>query len=152
MTRNEVEEMRTYSAKPGSVEREWWVVDLEGKVLGRAATEIAKLIRGKHKPEFTPHVDTGDFVICVNAEKVVLTGNKWADKLYRRYSGFPGGLTTVTAERMRERRPEEIIRLAVRGMLPKNRLGRALNKKLKVYKGPDHPHAAQLPKTLEIET
>jgi len=144
--------MRTYSAKPGSVEREWWVVDLEGKVLGRAATEIAKVIRGKHKPEFTPHVDTGDFVVCVNAEKIVLTGKKWTDKQYRHYSGYPGGLHSISAERLHSDKPEELVRHAVRGMLPKNRLGRVLNRKLKVYVGPEHPHTAQQPKPLEIET
>ena len=142
--------MRTYSAKPGDVTREWWVLDLEGKVLGRAASQIARVLRGKHKPEFTPHVDVGDFVICVNADKVVLTGRKWSEKMYRRYSGYPGGLTEVSAERMRARKPEELVRAAVRGMLPKNRLGRGLNRKLKVYTGPDHPHEAQQPKPLEF--
>ena len=144
--------MPTYSAKPGSVEQKWWIVDLDGKVLGHAATEIAKVIRGKHKPQFTPHVDTGDFVVVVNAEKVVLTGRKWAQKQYRSYSGYPGGLKSITAERLRDTRPEELIRKAVHGMLPKNRLGRVLNRKLKVYAGPDHPHAAQQPQPLEITT
>ena len=142
--------MRTYSAKPGEVAREWWVVDLEGKVLGRAASQIAQIIRGKHKPEFTPHVDVGDFVVCVNADKVVMTGNKWSEKLYRRYSGYPGGLSEVPAERLRATKPEEIVRQAVRGMLPKTRLGRSLNRKLKVYVGPEHPHEAQQPKPLEF--
>ncbi len=142
--------MRTYSAKPGDVTREWWVLDLEGKVLGRAASQIARVLRGKHKPEFTPHVDVGDFVICVNADKVVLTGRKWSEKMYRRYSGYPGGLRSVPAERIRRRQPELLVRHAVRGMLPKNRLGRGLNRKLKVYTGPDHPHEAQQPKPLEF--
>ena len=142
--------MRTYSAKPGEVPREWWVVDLEGKVLGRAASQIAQILRGKHKPEFTPHVDVGDFVVCVNADKVVLTGRKWSEKMYRRYSGYPGGLRSVPAERIRRRQPELLVRHAVRGMLPKNRLGRGLNRKLKVYTGPDHPHEAQQPKPLEF--
>ncbi len=144
--------MRTQFAKENEVERQWWVVDLEGKTLGRAATEIAKVLRGKHKPIFTPHVDTGDFVVVVNAEKVVLTGNKWQEKKYRWHSGFPGGLREMTAERLRDVRPEELIRRAVKGMLPKNRLGRRLNTKLKVYAGAEHPHAAQLPQTLEITT
>lgn len=144
--------MRTQFAKEGDVERQWWVVDLEGKTLGRAATEIAKVLRGKHKPTFTPHVDTGDFVVVVNADKVVLTGNKWQTKKYRWHSGYPGGLREMTAEALRDIRPEEIIRRAVKGMLPKNRLGRRLNTKLKVYAGAEHPHAAQMPQTLEITT
>ncbi len=142
--------MRTQFAKPGSVEQQWWVVDLEGKTLGRAATEIAKVLRGKHKPTFTPHVDTGDFVVVINAEKVVLTGKKWQTKMYRWHSGYPGGLREMNAESMREKQPEEMVRRAVKGMLPKNRLGRKLNTKLKVYAGADHPHAAQLPQPLEI--
>jgi large subunit ribosomal protein L13 len=144
--------MGTYSAKEGSVERAWWIVDLEGKTLGRVASQIASILRGKHKPEFTPHVDTGDFVVCINAEKVHLTGRKWSQKLYHRYSGFPGGLRSVSAEALRDTRPEELIRRAVHGMLPKNRLGRQLNTKLKVYVGPDHPHEAQQPQPLEIQT
>lgn len=144
--------MRTQFAKEGDVERQWWVVDLEGKTLGRAATEIAKVLRGKHKPIFTPHVDTGDFVVVLNADKVVLTGNKWQEKKYRWHSGYPGGLREMTAEELRDVRPEEIVRRAVKGMLPKNRLGRRLNTKLKVYAGGEHPHEAQQPQTLEITT
>ena len=144
--------MKTYSAKPSEIDKKWFVIDAEGVVLGRMASIIALRLRGKHKPIFTPHVDTGDFVVVVNAEKVVLTGNKWQEKKYRWHSGFPGGLREMTAERLRDVRPEELIRRAVKGMLPKNRLGRRLNTKLKVYAGAEHPHAAQLPQTLEITT
>ena len=142
--------MRTYSAKPGEVPREWWVVDLEGMVLGGAASQIAQILRGKHKPEFTPHVDVGDFVVCINADKVVMTGNKWSEKLYRHYSGYPGGLHEISAERLQANKPEELVREAVRGMLPKTRLGKTLNRKLKVYVGSEHPHEAQQPKPLEF--
>jgi large subunit ribosomal protein L13 len=127
------------------------VVDASGKTLGRLATQIADALRGKRKPEYTPHVDVGDFVIVVNAEKVSVTGRKREAKLYRRHSGYPGGLRTRTLGDMLERRPEEVIRLAVRGMLPRNRLGRAQLRKLKIYAGPDHPHQAQKPEPMEVE-
>jgi large subunit ribosomal protein L13 len=139
-------------AKESEVDRQWWVVDLDGKTLGRAATEIAKILRGKHKPIFTPHVDTGDFVVVINAEKIVLTGNKWQQKMYRWHSGYPSGLREMTAEKLHKIRPEELVRRAVKGMLPKNKLGRRLNTKLKVYAGAEHPHQAQMPQTLEITT
>jgi large subunit ribosomal protein L13 len=141
--------VKTFVATPETREREWFVVDAEGKTLGRLATRIADTLRGKHKPEYTPHVDTGDFVVVVNAEKVRVTGDKRAAKLYHRHSGYPGGLRSRTLGEMLERRPEEVIRLAVRGMLPRNRLGRRQLTKLKVYAGPDHPHAAQQPKPLD---
>jgi large subunit ribosomal protein L13 len=143
--------MRTYVATPADRQRDWFVVDAEGKNLGRLATRIADALRGKRKPEYTPHVDTGDFVVVVNAEKIVVTGNKLESKRYYRHSGYPGGLRSRTLEEMLERRPEEVIRKAVRGMLPRNRLGRAQLRKLKVYAGPEHPHQAQQPKPLEIE-
>jgi len=128
------------------------VVDADGKTLGRLATQIAEILRGKHKPTFTPHVDVGDFVIVVNAEKIAVTGKKLTDKLYYRHSGYPGGIRSRTLGEMLERRPEEVIRKAVKGMLPRNRLARQQLTKLKVYAGADHPHAAQKPKELEIET
>jgi large subunit ribosomal protein L13 len=143
--------MRTYVATPTDRERNWYVVDATGKTLGRLATQIADALRGKRKPQYTPHIDTGDFVIVVNAEKISVTGNKRAAKLYRRHSGYPGGLRSRTLGQMLDRRPEEVIRLAVRGMLPRNRLARKQLTKLKVYAGPDHPHAAQKPQPLEIE-
>lgn len=132
------------------VKREWYVVDAEGKVLGRLASEIAKRLRGKHRPDFAPHVDVGDFIVVVNAEKIRLTGKKWDQKIYWRHSGYMGGLKLRTARQMLEQKPEEILRLAVKRMLPKNRLGRKLLKKLKIYVGPEHPHQAQNPKPLEI--
>ena len=141
---------RTYSPKPGEVERSWHVIDANDVVLGRLASHAAQLLRGKHKPQFAPHVDTGDFVIVVNAEKVAVTGKK-RDELRYRHSGYPGGLKTQTVNDLLERRPERLIELAVRGMLPKNSLGRAQLKKLKVYAGPDHPHAAQKPQPFEIK-
>jgi large subunit ribosomal protein L13 len=143
--------MKTYVATPATRERNWLVVDASGKTLGRLATRIADALRGKRKPEYTPHVDTGDFVIVVNAEKIVVTGRKREQKLYRRHSGYPGGLRSRSLNDMLERRPEEVIRLAVRGMLPRNRLGRAQLRKLKIYAGPDHPHEAQKPEPMEIE-
>jgi large subunit ribosomal protein L13 len=143
--------MKTYVATPESRERNWLVVDATGKTLGRLATQIADILRGKRKPEYTPHVDTGDFVIVVNAERISVTGNKRAEKRYYRHSGYPGGLRSRTLEEMLARRPEEVIRLAVKGMLPRTRLGRAQLRKLKVYAGPDHPHAAQKPEPLEVE-
>jgi large subunit ribosomal protein L13 len=144
--------MRTYVATPASRERKWLVVDATGKTLGRLATQIADVLRGKRKPEYTPHIDVGDFVIVVNAEKVAVTGDKREKKLYYRHSGYPGGLRHRSLGDMLERRPEEVIRRAVKGMLPRNRLGRAQLGKLKVYAGPDHPHAAQQPEVWEVET
>jgi large subunit ribosomal protein L13 len=143
--------MKTYVAKPTDRERSWYVVDASGKTLGRLATEIANTLRGKRKPTYTPHIDTGDFVIVVNAEQIRVTGNKLADKRYYRHSGYPGGLKSRTLQEMLDRRPQEVIRLAVKGMLPRTRLGRKQLTKLKVYAGPDHPHAAQQPKQLEID-
>jgi large subunit ribosomal protein L13 len=143
--------MKTYVATPATRERNWLVVDASGKTLGRLATRIADALRGKRKPEYTPHIDVGDFVIVVNAEKVAVTGRKREEKLYRRHSGYPGGLRSRTLGDMLQRRPEEVIRLAVRGMLPRTRLGRAQLRKLKVYAGPDHPHEAQKPEPMEIE-
>ena len=144
--------MKTYVATPATRERHWLVVDANGQTLGRLATRIADALRGKTKPEYTPHVDTGDFVVVVNAEKISVTGNKRADKKYRRHSGYPGGLKERTLEEMLARRPEEVIRHAVKGMLPRNRLARKQLTKLKVYAGPDHPHAAQKPTPMELET
>ena len=141
--------MKTYTAKPGEIERHWYVVDAESKTLGRLATQIADVLRGKGKPAYTAHVDTGDFVIVVNAEKIHVTGQKLDQKVYYRHSGYPGGLRSRTLREQLERRPEEVIRRAVRGMLPKNRLAAAQLKKLKVYAGPDHPHAAQNPEPLQ---
>jgi large subunit ribosomal protein L13 len=143
--------MKTYVATPATRERNWLVVDASGKTLGRLATQIADALRGKRKPEFTPHCDVGDFVIVVNAEKVAVTGRKREVKRYYRHSGYPGGLRSRTFEQMQERRPEEIIRLAVKGMLPRTRLGRQQLRKLKIYAGPDHPHAAQKPQPMEVE-
>jgi len=142
--------MSTQVAKESEVKRSWFIINLDGQVLGRAATEIARLLRGKHKAIYSPSVDTGDFVVVVNAEKVVLTGNKMADKKYHRHTGYPGGLKTTTASKMVETKPEELIKKAVKGMLPKNKLGRQMFKKLKVYSGGDHPHAAQQPKELTL--
>ncbi len=142
--------MKTFSAKPAEVRRDWFVIDATGKTLGRMATEIAMRLRGKHKPEYTPHVDTGDYIVVVNAEKVAVTGNKQNDKMYHRHSGYPGGIKSMSFDKMVQHAPERIIEIAVKGMLPKNPLGRAMYKKLKVYAGPDHNHAAQQPKVLEI--
>ena len=144
--------MKTYVATPADRERNWLVVDAAGKTLGRLATQVADQLRGKRKPEYTPHVDVGDFVIVINAEKIAVTGNKLADKRYYRHSGYPGGLRSRTLGDMLERRPEDVIRRAVRGMMPRNRLARKQLTKLKVYAGPDHPHAAQKPQPLEINT
>jgi large subunit ribosomal protein L13 len=143
--------MKTYVATPATRERNWLVVDASGKTLGRLATQIADALRGKRKPEYTPHCDVGDFVIVVNAEKVAVTGNKRQEKRYYRHSGYPGGLRSRTFEEMIERRPEEVLRLAVKGMLPRNRLGRQQLRKLKIYAGPDHPHQAQQPAVMEVE-
>lgn len=142
--------MKTFSAKPAEVKREWFVVDATDKVLGRVATEIAHLLRGKHKPEFTPHVDTGDHIVVINAEKIVVTGNKEEGKIYYHHTGFPGGIKDVNVRQLRERAPTRIIENAVRGMLPKNSLGRAMFKKLHIYAGPEHKHQAQEPKPLEL--
>ena len=143
--------MKTYVATPASRERNWLVVDASGKTLGRLATQIADTLRGKRKPEYTPHLDVGDFVIVVNAERISVTGRKREQKLYYRHSGYPGGLRSRTLAEMLERRPEEVVRKAVKGMLPRTRLGRAQLRKLKVYAGPDHPHAAQQPEPMEVE-
>jgi large subunit ribosomal protein L13 len=142
--------MKTYVATPADRQRDWYVVDAEGQTLGRLATRIADTLRGKRKPEYTPHVDTGDFVVVVNAEKIHVTGNKREQKLYWRHSGYPGGIKSRSLAEMLERRPEDVIRKAVKGMLPRNRLARKQLTKLKVYAGPDHPHAAQQPKPMEI--
>jgi large subunit ribosomal protein L13 len=144
--------LKTYVATPQDRERNWLLVDAEGQTLGRLATQIADALRGKRKPTYTPHVDVGDFVVVVNAEKIAVTGQKRHEKLYHRHSGYPGGLKTRTLNDMLERRPEEVIRLAVRGMLPRNRLARKQLTKLKVYAGPDHPHEAQKPQPMEIST
>lgn len=142
--------MSTFSAKPETVKRDWYVVDATGKTLGRLATEIASRLRGKHKPEYTPHVDTGDYIIVINAAKVAVTGKKREDKIYYRYTGYVGGLKEATFNEMVERHPEQIIELAVKGMLPKGPLGRAMYRKLKVYAGSEHNHAAQQPQVLDI--
>jgi large subunit ribosomal protein L13 len=143
--------MKTFVATPANRERNWLVVDATGKTLGRLATQIADTLRGKRKPQYTPHCDVGDFVIVVNAEKVSVTGNKRQEKRYYRHSGFPGGLRSRTFEEMIARRPEEVLRLAVKGMLPRSRLGRQQLRKLKIYAGPDHPHQAQQPVAMEVE-
>jgi large subunit ribosomal protein L13 len=142
--------MTTYMAKPDEVDKKWYVVDAEGKTLGRIASRIATVLRGKHKPEYTPHVDTGDFVIVVNSEKVTLTGNKWDQKNHYKHSQYPGGLKSKTYRELREKNPQEIIRHAVDGMVPNNKLGTKMMKKLKIYAGPDHPHQAQKPEELEV--
>ena len=142
--------MKTYSAKPESVKRDWYVVDASGKTLGRLATEVASRLRGKHKPEFTPHVDTGDYIVVVNADKVAATGNKANDKMYYRHTGYPGGLKEANFSTLQAEKPEMIIEKAVKGMLPRNPLGRAMFRKLKVYAGTEHPHTAQQPQQLEI--
>ncbi|ADK84190.1 ribosomal protein L13 [Desulfarculus baarsii DSM 2075] len=142
--------MKTFVAKPNDATREWFVIDATDLVLGRMATQIAMRLRGKHKPTFTPHVDTGDFIIVVNADKVKLTGRKWDQKKYYRHSGYPGGITEISADKARGSHPERLIFSAVRGMLPKNTLGRQMLKKLKVYAGPEHPHQAQTPQSLSL--
>ena len=142
--------MKTFSAKPAEVQRDWYVVDADGRTLGRLASEIAKRLRGKHKPEYTPHVDTGDYIVVVNAEKVRVTGNKLKDKMYHRHSGYIGHLKSMSLEKMLNRKPEAVIELAVKGMMPRGPLGRAMRKKLRVFAGPEHPHAAQQPLPLEI--
>jgi large subunit ribosomal protein L13 len=142
--------MKTVSIRKEDVEHSWWVVDASGKTLGRIATEIARRLRGKHKPEYTPHVDTGDFVVVINAEKIVVTGDKENKKIYWRHTGYPGGIKGTNVAKMRETHPERIIEKAVKGMLPRNPLGRAMYRKLKVYAGSTHPHSGQSPEELEI--
>jgi len=143
--------MKTYYAKPGEVEREWLLVDATDLVLGRMATQVASILKGKNKPTYTPHVDTGDFVVVINAEKIRVTGKKAEQKTYYRHSQYPGGLKATSYKRMMDKHPERIIEKAVKGMLPKNTLGRAMGMKLKVYAGPDHPHVAQNPRKIELE-
>lgn len=142
--------MKTFTAKPAEVRRDWFVVDAEGKTLGRLATEIARRLRGKHKAEYTPHVDTGDYIVVVNAEKIHVTGNKAAAKQYYRHTGYPGGLRSMNFEKLIDHAPERVLEIAVKGMLPKGPLGRAMHKKMKVYAGAEHPHAAQQPQELNI--
>jgi large subunit ribosomal protein L13 len=142
---------KTWTAKPGEVARDWYLVDADGQTLGRLATQIADTLRGKRKAQYTPHVDTGDFVVVVNAEKIAVTGQKLDQKMYHRHSGYPGGLRSRTLRQQLARRPEEVLRKAVKGMLPRNRLSRAQITKLKIYAGPDHPHEAQAPKPLKLE-
>jgi large subunit ribosomal protein L13 len=143
--------MKSYMARPLEVERKWYVVDAEGKHLGRLATEIVRVLRGKNKPQYTPHVDVGDFVVVVNADRVVVTGRKAEQRVYRRHSGYPGGMKETTYEQMLARKPTEVLRKAVYGMMPKTRLARKQFKKLKIYAGPEHPHSAQDPQTLEVK-
>ncbi|MFA4909490.1 MAG: 50S ribosomal protein L13 [Desulfobacteria bacterium] len=142
--------MKTFSAKKNEVERKWCLIDANGKILGRLASQIAVRLRGKHNPIYTPHIDTGDFVIVINAEKVLLTGKKLKQKVYYRHSGYPGGIKSTTAEKLQQKKPEDLISLVVKGMLPKNSLGRNMIKKLKVYAGEEHPHQAQNPEILTI--
>lgn len=142
--------MKTFSAKPETVKRDWYVVDAAGKTLGRLATEVARRLRGKHKPEYTPHVDTGDYIVVINAEKVAVTGNKASDKMYHSHTGFPGGIKSITFDKLIQKKPEMVIEKAVKGMLPKNPLGRAMYRKLKVYAGSEHKHTAQQPQVLDI--
>lgn len=142
--------MKTFSAKPQTVQRDWYVVDATDKVLGRLATEIARRLRGKHKPVYTPHVDTGDYIVVVNADKIKVTGRKETDKTYYHHTGYPGGMKSITLDKLRQKAPEQIIETAVKGMLPKNPLGRAMFRKLKVFAGNEHDHAAQQPQPLEI--
>ena len=150
MLSSSILEMKTFVAKEHEIEKKWYSIDAEGKTLGRLASEIATLLRGKHKPIFTPHMDAGDYVVVVNADKVVLTGDKLEKKVYYRHSGYVGGLKKTTAKEMLQKRPQNLIRLAVKGMLPKNSLGRRQLAKLKIYAGPDHPHQAQKPEKLEV--
>lgn len=143
--------MKTYSPKPENIEREWFLVDAQNQILGRLASQIAHRLRGKHKPEFAPHMDNGDFIVVVNCEKIKVTGNKLQKKSYYHHTGYVGNLKSITLEKQLQQKPEEVLRTAVRGMLPKNRLGRAMLKKLKIYAGAEHPHQAQEPKTLTFE-
>ena len=142
--------MKTFSAKPAEVKRQWYVIDAENKPLGRLASECARVLRGKHKPEFTPHVDTGDYIVVINAEKVHVTGNKASDKMYHRHTGYIGGIKSISFDKLIQKAPERVIQTAVKGMLPKGPLGRAMFKKMKVYAGDSHPHAAQQPQELSL--
>lgn len=142
--------MKTYSAKPAEVERDWYLIDAEGKTLGRMATEIARRLRGKHKPEYTPHVDTGDYIVVINAEKIHVTGNKMKQKIYYHHTGYIGNLKSISLEKLLQKAPTRVIETAVKGMLPKNPLGRAMFKKLKVFAGAEHSHAAQQPRQLDL--
>ena len=142
--------MKTFTAKNETVQRDWYVVDAAGQTLGRLATEIASRLRGKHKPEYTPHVDTGDYIVVINAEQVRVTGNKTSDKIYYSHTGFPGGIKEISFEKLIAKAPERVLEAAVKGMLPRNPLGRDMYRKLKVYAGPNHPHAAQQPQVLDI--
>lgn len=143
--------MKTFSAKPHEVKRDWFIIDASDKVLGRLATEVARRLRGKHKAEYTPHVDTGDYIVIINAEKISVTGRKFKEKMYYHHSGFPGGIKSISFDKLQEKNPVRIIERAVKGMLPKNPLGRDMYRKLKIYAGAEHPHAAQQPQQLEIE-
>lgn len=143
--------MKTFSAKAAEIQHDWFVVDAKDKVLGRVATEVARRLRGKHKPEYTPHADTGDYIIIINAEKIRVTGNKTTDKMYHHHTGYPGGLKSITFEKLLAKKPEKILETAIKGMLPKNPLGRAMYRKLKVYAGGEHHHHAQQPEVLEID-
>jgi large subunit ribosomal protein L13 len=142
--------MKTFSAKAHEVRRDWFVVDAAGKTLGRLASEIARRLRGKHKPEYTPHVDTGDYIVVVNADKIRVTGNKASDKMYHHHTGYIGNMKSISFEKLQQKAPGRVLEIAVKGMLPKNPLGRAMYRKLKIYPGPDHQHSAQQPKALEI--
>jgi large subunit ribosomal protein L13 len=142
--------MKTYQAKKEEIDHKWYLINAEGRVLGRLSTELAKILKGKNKPTYTPHVDTGDFVVVVNAGKVTLTGRKLKDKIYFHHTGYPGGIKQISAEKLLAKKPTEMVRMAVRGMLPKNSLGRQMLRKLKVYSGPNHPHEAQKPIPLEL--
>ena len=142
--------MKTYTATPADIKHDWYVVDASGKTLGRLATEIARRLRGKHKPEYTPHMDTGDYIVVINAKEIKVTGNKATDKLYQSHTGFPGGIKTISFEKLLEKKPESVIEKAVKGMLPKGPLGRDMFRKLRVYAGAEHQHSAQQPKPLEI--
>ena len=142
--------MKTYSAKPADIQHDWFIIDASGKTLGRMAAEIAHRLRGKHKPEYTPHIDTGDYIVVINAEKVAVTGNKGEGKIYHSHTGYPGGLKSISFNKLINKAPERAIQSAVKGMLPRNPLGREMFRKLKVYAGSEHPHAAQQPQTLEL--
>ena len=142
--------MKTYTAKPSDIKQDWFVVDASGKTLGRLASEIARRLRGKHKPEYTPHMDTGDYIVVINAKEVKVTGNKRTDKIYQHHTGFPGGLKSISLDKLMEKKPEVVIEKAVKGMLPRGPLGREMYRKLKVYPGAEHKHAAQQPKALEL--
>ncbi len=142
--------MKTYTAKPSDIKQDWFVVDASGKTLGRLASEIARRLRGKHKPEYTPHMDTGDYIVVINAKEVKVTGNKRTDKIYQHHTGFPGGLKSISFDKLMEKKPEVVIEKAVKGMLPRGPLGREMYRKLKVYPGAEHKHAAQQPKALEL--